>query len=165
VTVDAPVTVGRIDFDNANAYTIAGEQSLTLDATTGAAQINVASGSHIISAPLLPADNSVIAVSPADGNLSITEALIAGDMTLTKTGEGKLTLGSIQAAALSISDGSVVLAPGSGVSVLNSLEIGASLQAVPEPATIVLTAIAAAAAGIPVLRSRYRGQRSTLRTG
>ena len=51
VTVDAPITVGRIDFDNANTYTIAGTNALTLDGTGGAARINVNSGSHTISSP------------------------------------------------------------------------------------------------------------------
>ena len=75
VTVDVPVTVGRIDFDNANAYTIAGSNTVTLDATSGDAQINVTSGSHTISAPLTLADNTVITVAPANSNLSITGAL------------------------------------------------------------------------------------------
>ena len=50
VTVDVPITVGRIGFENANAYRIAGTNTVTLNATSGDAVINVASGSHTISA-------------------------------------------------------------------------------------------------------------------
>jgi hypothetical protein len=151
VTVDAPVRVGRIDFDNANGYTIAGSQTLRLDATVGAAQINVANGQHTISAPLLLVDNTVIAVSPAS-SLLITERLNAAGLTLTKVGAGDLTLESILADRLSIAEGRVMLAPDSGVSVLHSLSIGNSLQAVPEPATHALTAIGAIILGACCLR-------------
>ena len=76
VTVDAPQTVGAMTFDNAAAsYTIAGANTITLDATSGDARINVTSGSHTISAPVSLADNTVITVSPAAGNLSITATL------------------------------------------------------------------------------------------
>ena len=79
VTVDVPITVGRIVFENANAYTIAGTNAVTLDATSGDALINVASGSHTISAPVALADNTVITVSPANSNLSLTIAIIAAE--------------------------------------------------------------------------------------
>ena len=52
VTVDIPVSVGQIFFNNANAYTIAGSNTISLDAMSGVAQINVTSGSHTISAPV-----------------------------------------------------------------------------------------------------------------
>jgi hypothetical protein len=126
VTVDAPVTVGRIDFENANAYTIDGGNTLTLEATSGAVQINVASGSHTISAPVSLEDNTVVTVSPAAGNLSITAALSTGDLTLTKAGAGRLMLANLQAGGLTIDQGTVAMAPGgtdASTSVINSLSI------------------------------------------
>jgi T5SS/PEP-CTERM-associated repeat protein len=126
VTVDEPITVGRVDFDNTNAYTIAGDSTLTLDATSGGAQINVTSGSHTISAPVSFEDNTVVTVSPAAANLSITGTLSAGNLTLTKTGAGRLTLANLQAIGLTIDQGTVAIAPNGNdesMSVISSLSI------------------------------------------
>ncbi len=92
VTVDVPVTVGRIGFENANAYRISGTNTVTLDALAGDAVINITSGSHTISAPVALADNTVITVAPANGNLSITGALNSSGVSLTKAGPGNLTV-------------------------------------------------------------------------
>jgi hypothetical protein len=78
-------------------------------------------------------------------------------MALIKDGEGTLTIGTLHAGGLSILNGKVVLAPNSGVSVLNSLSIGAGVQAIPEPATLVLIAIAAASVGVVAWRPCRRG--------
>jgi hypothetical protein len=156
VTVNSPVTLGRIDFNSAHAYTVAGDGALTLNATRGDAQINVIIGSHTISAPLSLADNTLITVSPAASSLSITSALIAADKTVNKHGDGTLTLGGINAAGLSIIDGTVVLAPGSGVSVLNSLSIGGGVQPIPEPSASVLIATGALLAGLGARSWRRR---------
>ena len=110
VTVDTPITVGRLDLDNTNAYTINGTNSLTLNATSGDAQINVARGSHTISAPLTLADNTVVTVTPAASNLSITGAVTATSTSLTKAGAGTLTVSQFRAAGLTISSGTVAVA-------------------------------------------------------
>jgi T5SS/PEP-CTERM-associated repeat protein len=126
ITVDEPITVRRIDFENANAYTIDGDEMLTLDATSGAAQINVTSGSHTISAPVSLADNTMFTVAPANSNLSLTRALSAGAANVAKAGAGRLTLASFQAGGLTIDQGTLALAPGStdaGTSVISSLSI------------------------------------------
>jgi hypothetical protein len=125
VTVDAPLSVGRIDFDNASAYTIAGASPLTLDAKSGEAQINVASGTHAITAPLMLAGNTLITVTPASSSLSIG-ALGATDVNLTKGGAGTLTVNSMRAASLSIDGGAVIVAANgtnTGTSVVGSLLI------------------------------------------
>jgi fibronectin-binding autotransporter adhesin len=130
VTADVPITVGRIDFDSANAYTVDGSNTITLNATGGDAQINVASGSHTISAPVSLADDTLVTVAPAVSNLSITGTLGAGGVNLTKAGAGSLTLNNLRATGLSINAGTVAMAPGgtaAGTSVLGALSIaGAS---------------------------------------
>ncbi|MEX2138164.1 MAG: hypothetical protein WD894_02800, partial [Pirellulales bacterium] len=126
VTVDAPITVGRLDFDNANAYTIGGPQTLTLDAMTGDAQINVASGSHTIAAPVTLADNTTITVTPAASNLSLTGSLNASGRNLTKVGDGMLTVNNLRATGLSVNGGTVAIAPGgtaASTSMVGSLAI------------------------------------------
>jgi polyhydroxybutyrate depolymerase len=126
VTVDAPITVGRLDFDNANAYTIAGSQVLTLDAMSGDAQINVASGSHTVTAPVTLADNATITVTPAASNLALAGPLNFVGQQVTKAGAGMLTLNSIRAERLSVNGGTVAVAPNgtnSATSLIGSLSI------------------------------------------
>jgi hypothetical protein len=126
VTVNSPITVGRLDFDNANAYTIAGSQALTLDAMSGDAQINVAGGSHTITAPVRLADNATITVMRAASNLAITGALNAGGKNLNKLGDGTLTVNNTRADGLSVNGGTVSIAPdgtAAGTSMVGSLAI------------------------------------------
>jgi uncharacterized membrane protein len=86
VTVDSPKTVGTINFDNANAYTIAGPGALTIQGSG----INVASGSHTISAPLSFASNTGIAIIPAASVLTISSAMSVNAVTVTQSGAGTL---------------------------------------------------------------------------
>jgi hypothetical protein len=131
VTLDAPQTVGAITFDNADGrYTIAGTNTLTLDATSGDAQVNVTTGSHAISAPVTLADNTTFTITGS--NLSIIGNLTATDRNLTKAGAGTLTVNNIRAQALAINGGLVQLAPNGGLagtSVLGSLTLAGATDA------------------------------------
>jgi T5SS/PEP-CTERM-associated repeat protein len=132
VPLDVPITVGRIDLDSANAYTIAGSNTLTLNAKSFPEQINVINGSHTINAPLTLADNTKITVTPAASNLSITGAISASGVTLTKTGAGSLTLNNLRADGLTIDAGTVAIAPNgtaAGTSVLGALAIAGANDA------------------------------------
>jgi hypothetical protein len=60
ITLDSPATVGTINFKSVPRYTLGGPSALTLS-STGTAQINVTTGNHTISAPLVIASNTVIA--------------------------------------------------------------------------------------------------------
>jgi hypothetical protein len=125
VTVDVPVTIGRISFDSAHSYSIVGTNGITLDAASGAAHLEVASGNHTIGAPLTLADNTVIAVTSTSA-LSISGNLNASGRIVTKAGAGTLTLNYARAAALSIDGGTVTIAPNgtaAGTSVIGSLSI------------------------------------------
>ena len=97
VSVDADVAVGHIDFNSANGYTIDGPNTLTLDVTSGDAQIRVLRGNHIISAPLVLADDTVFTVSPPSSHLFITGELSGGGVSLTKAGAGTLTVNHVRA--------------------------------------------------------------------
>jgi hypothetical protein len=126
VTVNAAITVGSLFFDSAQAYTIAGTNTLTLDSTSGNAQINVAGGNHTISAPITLADNAVFNVTPAANNLTLTGTLNAAGRNLNKNGAGTLTVPNIRAAGLTINAGTVAVAANgtnAGVSVVNALAI------------------------------------------
>ncbi|RYD66348.1 MAG: hypothetical protein EOP83_05285, partial [Verrucomicrobiaceae bacterium] len=92
VTVDSGRTVGLVKFNNANAYTIGGGSTLTLNQTTGNAEVQVLSGSHIISAPVSLADSLDLNLFNAANSLSMLGA-VSGSGGIAKTGPGSLTLG------------------------------------------------------------------------
>jgi hypothetical protein len=126
VTVDVPLSLDHIIFDDDNNYTLAGTNTLTLDAAGGDAQIEVASGSHTISAPITLADDTTVTVTPAGSNLSLTGTLTAAGQSLTKAGAGTLTVNNFRGSALLVNAGTVTVAPSgtdSGASVVNSLSI------------------------------------------
>jgi hypothetical protein len=125
ITVDGPKTVGSLTFNNAASYSLAGPGPLQID-SAAASTIEVTSGSHTISVPVMLADDTLVSVSPAAGSLSITGALSASAVNLTKAGLGTLTLSNLRAAGLSINSGTVAIAPGgtpASTSVLSTLSI------------------------------------------
>jgi hypothetical protein len=84
VTLDAPQTVGAINFDNANSYSIAGTSTLTLDVASGNASLTVLSGSHSIAAPIALADDTTVNVA-AGQTLSVQHLRGAGVNVATGT--------------------------------------------------------------------------------
>lgn len=99
VTVDAPVTVGQIYLNNTQAYTITGSSTITLQTASGPANINVAAGSHSISAPVAFASSGII-----DG---------AGTLTLGNvTSNGSLTVAARVFAGNIDGTGSLLVSPG-----------------------------------------------------
>jgi hypothetical protein len=74
VTLDAPHTVGAVNFDNANSYTISGSSTLTLD---GNSSLKVLAGSHTIAAPIVLADDTTVDVA-AGQTLSVQHVRGAG---------------------------------------------------------------------------------------
>jgi hypothetical protein len=128
VTADVPLTVGRIEFDNPHAYTLAGDGPITLDAGSSDARIDVVTGNHVIAAPVMLTDNTVITVTPATGSLSITGALNSSGVNIAKAGQGTLTINNVRALGLSVSEGTVAVAanigaPDANTSVVGSLTI------------------------------------------
>jgi hypothetical protein len=112
ITLDAPMTVGQLNFDSAHAYTLAGPAPLTLDVISGIAAVIVASGAHTIEAPVLLAGDTVVTIAAPNGALSITSPLSAVGKTITKEGAGDLRLGSFDTGALAIDAGRLQLLAG-----------------------------------------------------
>jgi hypothetical protein len=131
VTADAPITVGRIDFNNANTYTISGANPIALSAATGDSEINVTAGSHAINTAVALANNAVINVTPAASNLSIGGNLLGVDHNIAKNGAGALSVSHLRAVQLSINSGKVAVAQGapSGASVVGTLSIAGTASA------------------------------------
>jgi len=122
VTVDANVTVGKMEFTTSNNYGISGTNGITMQTPTGSALIDlqVSGTTHAITAPLTIASSTTIA-GPSVGTASLT----AGDIS---TSAGKtLTIGA---------GGSVTIR---AVPVASGGAGGA--QAVPEPGTWALIGV------------------------
>ncbi len=131
VTVDSAQTIGIIDFDSAQSYTIAGTATLTLDAATET-KINVLAGSHTISAPVTLAKPVIIDTATAT-TLTMSGALTATGQSITKTGDGSFRSTNIRTNTLAVNGGTVQILAGGGnaaTSVVNELSIaaGASLD-------------------------------------
>lgn len=75
VTVDAPETVGSVQFNNANSYTVAGSSALTLNSSSNAVVVATV-GNHTISAPLVLATNAQFSSSVSGQTLTL-----AGDVS------------------------------------------------------------------------------------
>ncbi|RYD77171.1 MAG: hypothetical protein EOP84_15870, partial [Verrucomicrobiaceae bacterium] len=72
VTLDSARTVGAVQFNNANSYTISGASVLTLDVATGNAGIEVLSGSHTISAPLSLSDTLEVSLASTANTITLS---------------------------------------------------------------------------------------------
>ena len=128
ITVDAPRTVGALYFNNGNSYTLAGTNSITLDVSSGSARIDSHSGSHTVAAPLVLNDDVLIAVgtvanAPSASILALSSPLNAPTRSLTKNGTGRLDVGPINLAGLTVNSGTTLLRAGSGTSRLRTLTI------------------------------------------
>jgi hypothetical protein len=140
VTVDGPVTVGRITFNvlddggeaDANdlkRYTFIGSGGIMLDGPSMLpAEIKVSQdgGSHTFSTPLTLVDDTIINVIPRESNLLINGEVHSTGKTITKSGRGALTMNNVRAAQLNLNGGTVAIAPNgtsAGTSVLGVLTI------------------------------------------
>jgi hypothetical protein len=127
VTVTTPVTVGMINFDSANAYTISGSSTISMNGPAGVVAMNVVNGSHTIEAPVVINDDLSVLVRPAASTLTLTN-LQPTSKLITKNGAGALAVNNVRAAGLVINDGTVgVLANGSssGASRVATLSVAA----------------------------------------
>lgn len=115
LTLTNPVTLGALNFDNAQQYHVAGPGTLTMDQLVGTpAGITVTNrGSHRISAPLTFNDTLQVSVDRG-ATLDLSGAIQNGaGRTIHKTGEGALTIRGTQThganAALQVARGTVNL--------------------------------------------------------
>jgi len=154
IFTDTPVTAGAVVFDNANTYQIAGNGSLTLDVSTGSAQVNVLQGSHKINLPLIFADNTNVTVASGATLIIANPSTIKAGKIVSKTGnvsiEAPLTIeanGGLNLVSGTTSVfGAPSLAAGASVNVqANSLNIDYRGQT--SPASTVRTQLLAGYAG------------------
>ncbi len=114
VFTDVPVTLGNLQFNNANTYNLNGAGALTMQVTSGSATINVAAGSQKINLPLTIASDTNVSVA-GGANLTMGNPVTIGaGKTLSKT--GNLTI----AAPLSISAGGAMVLNGGPTSIFGA---------------------------------------------
>jgi hypothetical protein len=95
VYTDQPITLGTINFNNADTYVLTGSSTLTLQTSSGHAQVIVQNGTQEINLPTTVASNTVFNIS-AGANLVIANPLtIDSGISLTQTGSGTVTYQSI----------------------------------------------------------------------
>jgi len=96
VFTDDPVTVNRIQFDNANSYAIAGNGTVTLETNPDGAvnpTVEVLSGSHQIQLPLaLAGETTVTAADGSTLNLNNQLTLNGNDLNIDTTGTGAVNI-------------------------------------------------------------------------
>ena len=128
VTVNVAATAGTLVFENANTYTLAGTQPITLDATAGNAAIRAYVGSHTLAAPLTLADHVDIDVVPAGRTLSVQSAINnAAGRTINKLGPGAVSISGAQThaagAVLNVTGGILSMLSNAGSSAAANLSI------------------------------------------
>jgi hypothetical protein len=117
VNVNAAVTVGTINFDNTNSYTLSGSPITLNTATTGdhavLNAINVLSGSHTINNQVVKGANaSPISFNVVQPSSTLTIPNLAGQYyTFQKDGAGKLIVNRAQNVTLFVNGGTVQMIP------------------------------------------------------
>src|SRR5262249_26119513 len=129
---DAPFVIGTMNFDNLNSYSIVGGNTLTIDTSGAAGSINVASGSHSVSAPLSLAKDTTINVGPAGSTLMLSN-LQSSTGGIPKVRAGTLAVTTVRAGSLTVNAGKVSVLAGrstAGTSNVTTLSVaaGASLD-------------------------------------
>ncbi len=92
ITVDSPVTLGAITFDSARGYGITGSGTVTMQAASGDARIDVWTGHHSIAAPLSLASDLTV-WTQGTSSLAVNLRRPCGVLPdLTKQGAGTWTV-------------------------------------------------------------------------
>jgi autotransporter-associated beta strand protein len=185
-TLDTSKTVGSVAFNNPNtAFTIEAASGTTLTLAMGGggqAEIQVfnapATANHVISAPMILADNLIIDIAAGSYGLELSGAISGDGKTLTKTGSGPLTLSGATANSYTgvtdvtggtltlnktagvdaIGSGGLQIAPGTTVALLASNQIADS-------ATVTLNGTLALGAQAETVAALTGGGAVTMTTG
>jgi hypothetical protein len=113
VNVDNNVTVGRMIFDNTNAYTLNGPGEITFTSLGRPSLIRSVTGNHVIQAKLNFDARQQIEVS-AGASLSLTGDTTSPLTALTKLGPGLLNIKAVRVESLTVNSGTVRVLAGAG---------------------------------------------------
>ncbi len=171
IILDEPQTIGHLVFDNATtSYTISGTNALTLqvNSQTVAATVTTANGTHTVAVPVILASNARVD-TVGSSSLEISGDISGSGYGITKDGSGTLVLSGtansysggmyVEAGTLvvnnngAIADGTSLTVGAGAASLFDPPAGGAALavasplhaagvEAVPEPGTLALLAVA-----------------------
>lgn len=113
INVDDDFTVGKMKFDNANSYTLAGAGRITLSTIYGPSQVSVLSGSHTVSAPMTLGPTTFIDVA-AGAQLTLSGDTATPTADLKLLGPGTTQLKHARVKSLDIAGGVARILSGSG---------------------------------------------------
>ncbi|HEY7087068.1 MAG TPA: DNRLRE domain-containing protein [Tepidisphaeraceae bacterium] len=153
ITMAAPATLGTLNFDNSNRYTIAGSNTLTL-AGSPQAHVNVISGSHSISAPVVLGADTEFSVGPAASVLDLSGPLVGNAFAISKSGAGTLRVENLRAGGIVVNAGTVQIRAKAtandpaGTSVIASASITAGQIDLTNNSMIMTAATGTGAAGL-----------------
>jgi hypothetical protein len=115
LSVDVPVTLGSLIFDNAQGYVLAGAQGITIDTVSGNGAISVFNGSHLVTVPVTLARDTTVFVNNSSDLLKLSGNLTAAaGVTIGKQGLGTLEVTNVRAFGLNVAAGSVHVTPSGG---------------------------------------------------
>ena len=95
VFTDVAITAGTLNFNNANTYVLTGAGTLTLQTSTGNAQVIVQQGTQKINLPTIIASNTTFNVSGGATLIIANPLTINSGKTVTQTGAGSVNYQSI----------------------------------------------------------------------
>jgi hypothetical protein len=124
VYADTPITVGTLIFNNANLYNLSGAASLALQAASGAANVDVVTGSHKINLPLTFISDTTVSIAASSTLTLSNPVLIKAGKAVSRTGTGSL---SIQAPLTIEAGGTLSLGP-AAMSVFGVPTMGANAR-------------------------------------
>jgi hypothetical protein len=113
INVDDNFTVGKMKFDNANSYTLAGSGRITLSTIYGPSQVSVLSGSHTISAPMTFGPTTFIDVA-AGAQLTLSGDTETPTADLKLLGPGTTQLKHARVKSLDVAGGVARVLSGGG---------------------------------------------------
>jgi uncharacterized repeat protein (TIGR03803 family) len=134
VTLDGAWTVGNVNFNNSNSYTIAAgtdplgnSGSLNLDNGSADASVTDAGGTHSITAPVILTSNVTLTAVHTSDSLQINGP-ISGGGSVTTGGNGTVSLGGINtyAGKTTAVSGSLIIAAAGTLPSGSSLTVGTS---------------------------------------
>lgn len=123
VTIDQDITLYSLTFDNANAYTLAGSNSISIIGTAATPAVRVLQGSHVISAPMVFTNDIRLDVA-ASSKLSITGSVTATGKDVFKVGNGALEMTATNMNSVTVNAGSLKLL-GTGHSAVRGVTVDA----------------------------------------
>jgi len=124
VTLGVDLSVQDLTFDSPRGYTIGGSRTLRLDALSGYATVQVISGTHDVTAPVVCADNVTVTVAGGTSALTLAGGVTGAGKMLTKNGTGPLGMPAMHGMGLTVTAGRMRLATaGATATELTSLSV------------------------------------------